>query len=344
VLGVGSVAPIAWRRRAPMTVFFISGMSAFAAIASGHVVGGSPIGPMIALYTVAAWCDRRRSLAAALVSVVGVLAAVVVAPRPGGFELRFLIAPAAVVVITWLIGDNVRVRRAYVAQLEARAEQLEREQATEAQRAVDGERTRIARELHDVVAHHVSVIGVQAAGARRVMDRQPALAAEALSSIEASSRQAVVELHRLLGFLRRSDDVDVLSPQPGLGQLADLIAEAGHAKLKVDLTIEGQPAVLSPTLEVSAYRVIQEALTNIRKHSAAKTARVRIEYGTTDLEVEILDDGPGRKTDPPGTRAGHGLIGMRERAALHGGHLSSGPRPDRGFAVHATFPLNSDAA
>ena len=206
------------------------------------------------------------------------------------------------------------------------------------------ERVRIARELHDVVAHHVSVIGVQAAGARRMMVRQPARAAEALSSIEASSREAVAELHRLLGFLRRAGDVDELTPQPGLAQLGDLIAEVGKAELTVALTIEGEAKDLSPTLEVSAYRVIQEALTNTRKHSTATNASVRIQYGTAMLEVEVIDNGPDRGARPAGTSAGHGLIGMRERAALHGGHLRAGPRPGGGFAVHATFPLNSDAA
>jgi signal transduction histidine kinase len=176
------------------------------------------------------------------------------------------------------------------------------------------------------------------------MVRQPARAAEALSSIEASSRQAVTELHRLLGFLRRVGDVDELAPQPGIAQLGDLIAEVGRAELTVDLTIEGEAKLLSPTLEVSAYRVIQEALTNTRKHSLAATATVRIQYGTVALEVEVLDDGPARAPDATSTSAGHGLIGMRERAALHGGHLRAGPRPNGGFAVHATFPLNSDAA
>ena len=142
------------------------------------------------------------------------------------------------------------------------------------------ERVRIARELHDVVAHHVSVIGVQAAAARRVMDRQPARAAEALSSIEDSSRRAVTELHRLLGFLRRAGDTDELFPQPGLAQLGDLIAEAGQGELIVDLTVKGEARPLSPTLEVSAYRVIQEALTNTRKHSRATTANIRLHYGS----------------------------------------------------------------
>jgi signal transduction histidine kinase len=209
---------------------------------------------------------------------------------------------------------------------------------------VFAERVRIARELHDVVAHHVSVIGVQAAAARRVMDRQPAQAAEALSSIEDSSRRAVTELHRLLGFLRRAGDTDDLVPQPGLAQLGDLIAEAGQGELIVDLTIKGEARPLSPTLEVSAYRVIQEALTNTRKHSRATTANIRLHYGLTELEVEVCDDGPERDGEQAGGQVGHGLIGMRERAALHGGHLRAGPRAGGGFAVHASFPLNSDAA
>jgi signal transduction histidine kinase len=176
------------------------------------------------------------------------------------------------------------------------------------------------------------------------MDRQPARAAEALSSIEDSSRRAVAELHRLLGFLRRAGETDDLAPQPGLAQLGDLIAEARQTDLIVDLTIKGQARLLSPTLELSAYRVIQEALTNTRKHSRATTAGVRLQYGLTELAVEILDDGPGRDTGQGGDQVGHGLIGMRERTALHGGHLRAGPRPGGGFAVKASFPLNGDAA
>jgi signal transduction histidine kinase len=153
-----------------------------------------------------------------------------------------------------------------------------------------------------------------------------------------------VELHRLLGFLRRAGDIDERTPQPGLAQLDELITEVGQAGLTVNLTIEGEAKLLSPTLEVSAYRIIQEALTNTRKHSRAATATVRVQYGIAALEVEVIDDGPGRTVDPGRNSAGHGLIGMRERAAIHGGHLRVGPRPDGGFAVNATFPLNGDTA
>jgi signal transduction histidine kinase len=249
-----------------------------------------------------------------------------------------------VLALPWLLGAAIWSLRDRQRTLADQTIELRAEREENARQAVFAERVRIARELHDVVAHHVSVIGVQAAGARRVMGRQPARAAEALSSIEASSREAVAELHRLLGFLRRAGDVDELAPQPGLAQLGDLIAEVGKAELTVALTIEGEAKDLSPTLEVSAYRVIQEALTNTRKHSTATNASVRIQYGTAMLEVEVIDNGPGRGARPAGNSAGHGLIGMRERAALHGGHLRAGPRPGGGFAVHATFPLNSDAA
>jgi signal transduction histidine kinase len=350
---LGITLPLAWRRRYPLSV----GVVVVVAFLLARIVVNVPesqvslLAAWLMIYSVPAYGRRPLRTPVLALCFAAIVAELVrelffagpptVSPLARCFVLFYNVV---VLALPWLLGSAIRSLRDRQRELAEQTVELQVEREENARQAVFAERVRIARELHDVVAHHVSVIGVQAAGARRVMDRQPALAAEALSSIEASSRQAVIELHRLLGFLRRSDDIDVLSPQPGLGQLADLIAEAGHAELKVDLTIEGQPTLLSPTLEVSAYRVIQEALTNIRKHSAAKTARVRIEYGTTDLEVEVLDDGPGRETDPPGTRAGHGLIGMRERAALHGGHLSCGPRPDRGFAVHATFPLNSDAA
>jgi signal transduction histidine kinase len=184
-------------------------------------------------------------------------------------------------------------------------------------------------------------MGVQAGAARRVMEHRPDQAVEALASIEVSSRDAVVELHRLLGFLRTSGQADERAPQPGLAQLEELVATGD---LHVDLSVEGDPRPLPPTLEVSAYRIIQEALTNARKHSGGRTATVRVRYGVDTFDVEVLDDGTAASV--PAMQAqggGHGLIGMRERATLHGGHLRAGPRPEGGFAVHATFPLNGQA-
>ena len=201
------------------------------------------------------------------------------------------------------------------------------------------ERVRIARELHDVVAHHVSVMGIQAGAARRVMQRQPDKAQEVLSAIEASSRQAVVELHRLLGFLRRAGQPDALAPQPHLAQVDELVAQAEQGGLSVELVVVGEPHAIPPTLEVSAYRVIQEAVTNVLKRSGGTRATVRVEYRPTMLEVEVVDDGSAAER-PASKVGGHGLMGMRERVALHGGHLSTGPRSQGGFVVHASFPLN----
>ena len=200
------------------------------------------------------------------------------------------------------------------------------------------ERVRIARELHDVVAHHVSVMGIQAGAARRVIESHPAEAAKALSRIEASSREAVAELQRLLLFLRQEGDADGAAPQPNLGQLDALAEGVRQAGLDVEVAVEGHPQPLAQTTELSAYRIIQEALTNTIKHASATRANVLLRYEPTALRVEITDDGPGLVTrdGPPG----HGLIGMRERATLHGGRLSAGPRPEGGFGVSASLPLD----
>jgi signal transduction histidine kinase len=205
------------------------------------------------------------------------------------------------------------------------------------------ERVRIARELHDVVAHHVSVMGVQAGAARRVVDSEPAKAVQALSSIEASSRQAVAELHRLLGFLRQEHEADGLASQPTLRRVGELAREAASSDLEVVIAIEGEPGAVPPTIDLSAYRLVQEALTNTRKHAHATRAAVTVRYRPDELEVEVVDDGTAA-ANSNGSRSaqgGHGLIGMRERVGLHGGQLSVGPRPTGGFGVRATFPLGS---
>ena len=261
-------------------------------------------------------------------------------PLNQGFFLAYNVGFIALPI---LLGLAVRSLRERQTELAAQTTELRREREENARRAVLEERVRIARELHDVVAHHVSVMGVQAGAARRVMERQPAKAQEVLSSIEASSRQAVDELHRLLGFLRRADQPDELAPQPDLTQLPELIEQASQGKLKVQLSVAGEARPLPRTLELSAYRVIQEALTNVLKHSGGSNATVRLEYAPSALEIEVLDDGR-RSTNHSPCVNGHGLIGMRERVGLHDGHLRAGHRPDGGFAVHATFPLSRNPA
>jgi signal transduction histidine kinase len=249
----------------------------------------------------------------------------------------------------WVIGDVARTSRLRAVKLAERNAELQTAHEMIAEQAVLDERVRIAREVHDVVAHHVSVMGVQAGAARRVMDRSPDLAAEALTSIEASSRQAVAELHRLLGFLRAGteDTREGTAPQPNLAGLAGLIAEVNEAGLMASAEVEGTPRPLPASVDVSAYRIAQEGLTNALKHGGAGTiVKVTVRYTPDSLEVFVVDDGRGRSNGRTGEipirtlpSGGHGLVGMRERVALHGGHLEAGPRPGSGFAVQATFPL-----
>jgi len=344
---LGVTLPLAWRRRFPLpalvvvvTSFLVGRIGLGNGEASITSLAGS-----LALYS-AALHGRRPFRTPTLVVCVGAISGQLVR------ELFFMAIPVSLLVKTftlayngvflvlpWLLGAAIRSLRQRQRELADQAVELQREREENARQAVFRERVRIARELHDVVAHHVSVMGIQAGAARRVMARQPDKAAAALTSIEGSSRQAVAELHHLLGFLRRAGETDELTPQPGLGQLNDLVAESAQAELTVDLTIDGDPRPLPPTLDVSAYRVIQEALTNTRKHSGGAAATVHVHYGPSSLELEVLDDGGGPIDRTGGDHGGHGLIGMRERASLHGGHLRVGPRPEGGFAVHASFPL-----
>jgi signal transduction histidine kinase len=279
---------------------------------------------------------NAQSAAKGRVGLVVVLtgAALVVLDNPdrGGGDL--VLVPG-VFAIAWVAGFALRERAAQAASAEERADDAESEREENARRAVFAERVRIARELHDVVAHHVSMMGVQAGAARVVIDSDPGKAKDALSAIETSSRQAVGELHRLLGFLRQEGDADELAPQPGVGQLAGLVASMSDSRLVVGMTVEGDARPLPPTVDVSAYRIVQEALTNTLKHAHASRADVHLRYWPDELEVEVVDDGRG-----PGNGAAHrdgglGLIGMRERAALHGGRLTAEAVPAGGFAVRA---------
>jgi signal transduction histidine kinase len=239
----------------------------------------------------------------------------------------------------WALGSALGKGRRRGAELLERTVELEREREENARRAVFEERVRIARELHDVVAHHVSMMGVQAGAARVVLDRDRGKATGALAAIETSSRQAVMELHRLLGFLRQAGDRDDLAPQPGLAQLPQLVASLSDSKLAVEVSVEGEQRPLPPTVDVSAYRIVQEALTNTLKHAGASRADVHLRYWPDELEVEVVDD--GRDNGGPGSASasgGLGLVGMRERAALHGGQLTVGPAAGGGFAVRVRLP------
>ncbi len=351
--------PLALRRRYPLTVAAV----VIVAFVAGRVLlePSQPFLPTweatvtvwacwLALYSAVVHRRRSRLTTVVLAALTAVILAEVVRelyggaleglPLMRGFQLVYNVV---VLALPLILGAAVRRSRERERQLAAQAVELQREREENARRAVLEERVRIARELHDVVAHHVSLMGVQAGAARRVMGRRPDKAEEVLASIEASSRHAVVELHRLLGFLRRAGQAEELTPQPDLGRLDELVAQAGGGDLSVELSVEGEPRPLPHTLELSAYRVVQEALTNALRHSGGTRALVRVAYTPTELEIEVLDDGDGGGLQRPGTVGGHGLLGMRERVGLHGGHLRAGSGPHGGFTVHATFPVDGHA-
>jgi signal transduction histidine kinase len=242
-------------------------------------------------------------------------------------------------VIAWVLGDSMRTRRAYYAELEDRAARLERERDAQAQVAAAAERARIARELHDVVAHNVSVMVVQADGAAYAIDADPDRARHALGAIAATGREALAEMRRLLGVLRSANEDKPMLPQPGVEQLADLLAQVRGAGLPVELRVEGVPVELPQGVALAVYRIVQEALTNTRKHGGPDTtATVRLHYRDDDVRLEVTDDGRG--ADAPGDGMGHGLVGMRERVAMFGGDLTAGPCPGGGFLVAATLPVS----
>jgi hypothetical protein len=234
----------------------------------------------------------------------------------------------------------MRTRREQVAALEERARRLEREREEQSRRAVSEERLRIARELHDVVAHSMSVIAVQAGVANHVIDSRPDLARDALSTVETNSRAALVEMRRLLGVLRQGDEPSAsLAPTPGLSEVPALVRRLARAGLDVAVSVEGSPSGVPDAVDLSGYRIVQEGLTNVLRHGGP-AARVTIGYRRGALDLSVVDDGrpPGAARVEPASGAGQGLIGMRERVAVFGGRFTAGPRPDGGFAVTATLP------
>jgi signal transduction histidine kinase len=324
--------PLAVRSLWPLLVL---GVTLVAAVAGDLLFGGLQLaGPVIALYTVARHHDRGVSSAAAAVTAAGL--AVPAASRAAENPL-FAMAIYLVLVAAWAIGDNVRRRHAYLTRVQAREAAIDEEQQERARVAVAEERARIARELHDVISHNVSVMVVQAAAGGDVFATRPDRAREALGSIESTGREALVELRRLLGILRTGDEQLAIGPQPGLGSLRSLVEQVREAGLAVELRIEGEQAPLPPGIDLAAYRIVQEALTNTLKHAGKAQASIVVRYAQAALELEISDNGPGTGAVVNGS--GHGLIGMRERAALYGGALEAGARDTGGYTVRARLPL-----
>jgi signal transduction histidine kinase len=337
ILVLFTTVPITLRRYRPLEVLAVTVSAETVLLLFTHNIQ-VPLGVVVALYTVASRCERPVSLRAARWVALPITVGVIVNIGP---SFRAIVPELALFAIAWVVGDNIRTRRAYLAELVARAERLEREREEKADRAVADERARIARELHDVIAHNVSVMVVQASAGEEVFDTDPAAARASLGDVAATGRRALTELRRLLGVIRAEDGGDggaSFTPQPGIEYVDELVRQVREAGLSVELSVLGEPRDLPEGVGLCAYRIVQEALTNTLKHADASAAEVQVRYLDDALELQVLDDGRGART-ANGDGAGQGLIGMRERVALFGGELTTESRVDRGYAVQAWLPL-----
>lgn len=323
-----SALALIWRRRRPVLVLAVSLGAALLYTCLGYVNGAVMLSPMFALYAVAVAVPTARAIGLSVITMLSLMAANA-AFGPFGTGGGFVLIPGEVAAALFL-GLWVASRRAYSL----------RESAEQARRAVDAERLRIARELHDVVAHTMATINVQAGAAAHVIDRQPAEAAQALQAIKQASKEGLRELRGILNVLRQADEPDERSPAPRLSQLDALVENATHAGLPTAVTVRGRARTVAPTVDLTAYRIVQESLTNALRYAGPTTARVTLSYTDDALDVEVRDAGRGRVDGTPhGT--GHGIAGMRERAEAVGGTLSAGPVAEGGFRVHARLPLSA---
>ncbi|MFB0628789.1 sensor histidine kinase [Streptomyces sp. AB3(2024)] len=342
---------VALRRKWTVAMFWLTVGAGVWQLVLGPTANLFDFAMLVILFTVAAgdvprWISRT-ALGMGLLASPLYFARFGVDKGPSGAEAvlftLFMMVPFA---LAWVLGDSLRTRRAYYAQLVERNQRLEKEREAQAKVAVAAERARIARELHDVVAHNVSVMVVQADGAAYVMDAAPEQAKEALQTISGTGRQALAEMRRLLGVLRTGEpqESEDYVPQPDVEQIEVLVEQVRAAGLTVTFEVEGTPRRLPTGVELTAYRIVQEALTNTRKHGGPDArASVRLVYFDDGLGLLVEDDGRGAAhelyEDGGADGAGHGLIGMRERIGMVGGTLDAGPRPGGGFRISALLPL-----
>jgi signal transduction histidine kinase len=347
-------AAVAVRHRFPVPAYAVALAigTAQVIVGIGSYTAGDPLRPtfadigiLVLLYTVADRRPRRVSLPG-LAACVALFAAVVVQLRPGpqpdAHPLQFVLLTIPFYVLApvsaWVLGDSMARRRMYLAALEERAVRAEAERDARAHAAAADERARIARELHDVIAHNLSVMVAQADGGQYIFNTEPEKARQALAEIGATGRQALSEMSQLLGVLRARPAAATFAPSPGVAEIPQLVAQAREAGMRAALTVEGPALPVPGGLSVAVYRIVQEALTNVRKHAGPNVvAEVSLRYSQNELLLRVTDD--GRSTASGGQDAGHGLAGMCERAALYGGTVRSGPRPGGGFEVTARLPL-----
>jgi signal transduction histidine kinase len=337
-LAVGLAAPLAVRRRYPVAVWAMVSAVAFAQWLVDVPVAFVDVAVLIALYTVTAYGPSRRIAGISGAVCLGGAGLAVVRWHEGRF-VAGLIGPVALTLVALALGDDRRSRRAYFAELEERAHRLEREQHALAAVAAGAERARIARELHDVVAHSLTVMVAQADGAALTIDRDPTRAAGAMVVVAETGRASLTEMRRLLGVLRPASPTTERDPQPGFDQLGPLVERVAAAGLAVELTVDDNGHDFPPGLGLAAYRIVQEALTNTMKHSGpGATVSVHVRAAPDALSLRIADDGAGVRSPNPDNQ-GSGLQGMRERVALYDGTVTASARPSGGFEVVACFPL-----
>jgi signal transduction histidine kinase len=339
-LSLLQTVPIAFRRRAPLTTFVIIIAAISVYYPLGYEVTDGTLATFIGVYTVAAHEDRGKSFIALALLAFGMTWYWLTRVEP--FDPTTPIWIAILGFLSWGLGEHVRTRQSYTRHVEALAERLEYARELEARQAVWMERARLARELHDVIGHTVNVMVIQAGAGRRTLSSDPKLAESALRTIESTGRGALEELDRLLGILRTEDEGSEMQAEEGLGHLRSLAGRFEDSGLPVEIEIQGDEVALPRSLDHSAYRIIQEALTNTLRHAGKATAHVSVRYRSDQLELEVVDDGH-RNGKPQARSGGRGLLGIRERVAIYGGHLEAGPRPEGGFAVRCRLPLTSTA-
>ncbi|WP_433161655.1 sensor histidine kinase [Kribbella sp. CA-247076] len=346
VLGFGMLVPLVWRRTHPELVLFgVSGVATFQWLIGADLMPAN-VGLLVALYAISVYGEVRYSRIALGIGGLGVLMAVSRYWSSSDWkqQVTMMVALGALVFGVWAIGERRRTRGLYVVQLEERAAQLERDRDREAKLAVSNERTRIAREIHDVVAHGLSIMIVQADGGLYAADQSPEQAKKALATIGDTGRASLTEMRKMLGLLKQDEqrelDPNQPRPQPGVSSLPELIDNVRDAGLTVEYDVTGEPRELPALLGLTAYRIVQEGLTNTLKHAGpgARTS-VRLDFGREMLTVVVTDDGRGAGV-APSTDPGHGLVGMRQRASISGGTVNAGPKAGGGYEVIAKLPYH----
>jgi signal transduction histidine kinase len=337
---LGLAVPVVFRRTYPVQAFTVAAVAGALQVVFITRPLGTDLSLLILLYTLAAYRPRRRSIPGLCVCLAGSIVATMRWTHNGLVQQVLLagVIFSGTALVAWVLGDSMQYRRAYLTSLEDRAARLERERDAQAQIATAAERARIARELHDIIAHNVSVMVVQADGASYALRSEPERTAQALTAISQTGRHALTEMRRLLGVLRSGDEQADLAPVPGLDQLRELLEQARDAGMSVSLTLEGPVRPLTEGAELAAYRVVQESLTNTRKHGGlAAAAAVTMRYEPNGLLLQVTDDGLGA-LGPAAEGPGHGLTGMRERIEMYGGTMEAGPLSSGGYRVTAWLP------